>query len=355
MEVNNGKGTKIWIHKWIIGLDIKVEPLHPSHLQYVFVSELIFTDTNSWNTSLLNMLFIPEIVEKIQNMQLSVHEEDCMKWLPARDGNFSVKTAYNKLMEVKVQQQIALNVVPTAVWKSLWKMKLPHRVKIFIWKSIKGIVPTRMRLAQAMHIIETHCEIGKHDEETLYHLPIKCPHAKAVWRTLNINTDQISVNCQSVRDWIISWFQDMQNTGAEDMQRWRELLMVGCWIIWKERCDCVFQDKTLNHIHTANRIQYQLINFNSSLHTSLSDSITSETRDAYHDRIAHNHMLNNLSESMDAFQVFKDAFFDGVSNECGTGVVLLNLAGECTGIKGTHAAGVVDAEMGEFMAIMEGL
>ncbi|XP_026436616.1 uncharacterized protein LOC113334617 [Papaver somniferum] len=57
MEVNNGKGTKIWVDRWIIGLDIKVEPLHPSHLQYVFVSELILPDYNTWNMPLLNTFF----------------------------------------------------------------------------------------------------------------------------------------------------------------------------------------------------------------------------------------------------------------------------------------------------------
>ncbi|RZC94028.1 hypothetical protein C5167_016722 [Papaver somniferum] len=116
-------------------------------------------------------------------------------------------------METRVQQQAALNTVPATIWKELWKMKLPHHIKLFIWKCLKGIVPTRLRLSQAMQDIETHCEICKQEEESMYHLLISCNHAKAVWRSLSINIDQIIANCQSIQQWIISWFQDVQNVG----------------------------------------------------------------------------------------------------------------------------------------------
>ncbi|XP_026378338.1 uncharacterized protein LOC113272755 [Papaver somniferum] len=199
MEVNNGKGTKIWVDVWVIGLNSKVEPLRPSHLNYVYVSEMIIEESNSWNTSLLDTLFSQDIMDKIKKMKLFVQEEDTIKWTPSKDGNFIVKSACNKLMEAMVQQQTALNIVPTTVWREPWKMKLPHRIKLFIWKCLKGIVPTRLRLSQAMQDIETHCEICKHEEESLYHLLISCNHAKAVWRSLSINIDQIIANSQSVQ------------------------------------------------------------------------------------------------------------------------------------------------------------
>lgn len=116
-------------------------------------------------------------------------------------------------------------------------MKLPHLVKLFSWKCLKGIVPTRLRLCQAIQYIETRYEICKQEEESLYHLLISCNHAKVVWRSLNINIDEVINNCYSVRDWIISWFQGVQNADEDERLKWRELLMVGCWIIWKERCD----------------------------------------------------------------------------------------------------------------------
>ncbi|XP_026384009.1 uncharacterized protein LOC113279533 [Papaver somniferum] len=107
----------------IFGIDFKVEPLHPNHFQLAFVSELIIPGTNNWNEPLLHILFTTDIVEKIKNMQLLQNEDDVMKWLPSIDGNFTVKSTYNKLMETRVQQQVSLNTVPKAVLKELWKMK----------------------------------------------------------------------------------------------------------------------------------------------------------------------------------------------------------------------------------------
>lgn len=55
------------------------------------------------------------------------------------------------------------------------------------------------------------------------------------------------------------------------------------------------------------------------------------------------------------FKIFTDASYDCDTHECGAGVVLYNVSGECTGFNGTYAAGVVDTEAGECMAILEGL
>ncbi|XP_026430302.1 uncharacterized protein LOC113326839 [Papaver somniferum] len=159
MEVNNGRSTRIWRDKWIIGLNETVEPKHTSHYQFLFVSELIRTDTNDWDTRLLNILFSPKNVERISIMEISVSEEDILRWSPAKDGVFSVKSTYNKLMERRVFNQAAICTIPKVVWKVLWKMKLPHIVKFFIWKCLKNSVPTRIRLAQFNYLDDHHCSI----------------------------------------------------------------------------------------------------------------------------------------------------------------------------------------------------
>lgn len=60
--------------------------------------------------------------------------------------------------------------------------------------------------------------------------------------------------------------------------------------------------------------------------------------------------LHNLQISHAAdFTVFKihvDASFDINTNECGSGMVLYNTAGECTCFKGTYATGIINAGTG---------
>ncbi|XP_026416837.1 uncharacterized protein LOC113312290 [Papaver somniferum] len=246
---------------------------------FVFVSELIQTNSNDWDIQLLNLLFSPENVARITRMQLSLSEEDTLRWSPSKDGNFSVKSTYNKLMEVRVQNQVAICTVPKPIWKALWKMKLPHRVKLFIWKCLKNAIPTR-------------------------------------------------------------------NTNTADNEYWRSLLMFGCWVIWKERCDCVFQDKALNPNNTVARIKHYMsqLSFNHIRVNSLEGNPITSTG-----------IPNSSSRDVNTVKVFVDASFNNLTNECGTGMVICDCTGAVTGVKGSYATGVRDSETGECMAVMEAL
>lgn len=41
--------------------------------------------------------------------------------------------------------------------------------------------------------------------------------------------------------------------------------MVGCWVIWNERCECIFRDKTLHSTNTVSRFNFHINNFHMSL------------------------------------------------------------------------------------------
>ncbi|XP_026383357.1 uncharacterized protein LOC113278837 [Papaver somniferum] len=101
MEVKNGRKTRNWQDNWTIGLDSKPISSCPNHLSYVYVSEIITPNSSNWNVSLLQILFEDEVVEKISRMHINIYEEDIVRWKPTKDGNFTVKSAYNKLVETR--------------------------------------------------------------------------------------------------------------------------------------------------------------------------------------------------------------------------------------------------------------
>lgn len=177
MEVRNGKKTRICIDNWIINLNDKPFPSCTSHQQYMYVSELLSPNSNNWNMSLLYTLFSVEVVDKIARIHVNINEEDVVRWKPTRDGIFTVNSAYNKLIESNFQLQLSINSVPKEVWKLLWKMKVPHRVKLFIWKCLKEIVQTKDKTARFNSSIQVHCNICNHNTESLFHFLIVCRHA----------------------------------------------------------------------------------------------------------------------------------------------------------------------------------
>ncbi|XP_026399368.1 uncharacterized protein LOC113295233 [Papaver somniferum] len=222
-------------------------------------------------------------------------------------------------------------------------MKLPHRVILFTWKCLKNVVPTRERLAQHNHSIEQHCSVCQVDEESLFHLLLTCIHAKAVWRLLNINIDQVIMNYHNIQDWIISWFINVSNSNSEELDILMKTLMVACWIIWKEKCECVFEDKTLNPLSTVARIKFQLISFSSIPRQNI-DSQAS---------VVHRNCFSNMPVDVNSFTIYVDASFGYDTNDCGTGMVLVSTAGEITGLKGSYAYRIRDSEEWECAAILE--
>ncbi|XP_026416893.1 uncharacterized protein LOC113312350 [Papaver somniferum] len=215
-----------------------------------------------------------------------------------------------------------------------------------------------MRLSQAMQDIETHCEVCKQEHEDLFHILISCSHAQAVWSSLNINIAQIIKQCQSVKEWIISWSQDIHNAGSESIDIWRKLLMVGSWVIWKERCDCVFQDKKLIPSRTVERIQNQLISYNSTTkETSPVDSADILTpTSASPEHITNTFTcLQDILNEVTTFKFFVDISYDKYTTDCGYGIVCYDTAGTLVGFKGSYAAGIIDSKAGECKVVLEGL
>lgn len=110
--------------------------------------------------------------------------------------------------------------------------------------------------------------------------------------------------------------------------------MVGCWVIWKERCECIFQDKPLNPSCTVSRINFHLHNIFMSVYLVES---TLET----------NTSSLQVSEKLTTINV--DVSFGTFTNEIGTGMVLTSIAGQYVGVEGTYAVGVIDAEAGQWI------
>ena len=67
------------------------------------------------------------------------------------------------------------------VWKKIWKMKVPNKIRHFIWCAAKDLLPTKANL-KARHVpVDDVCEgCGDYSELRLHSLWL-CDQAQAVW------------------------------------------------------------------------------------------------------------------------------------------------------------------------------
>ncbi|XP_026383785.1 uncharacterized protein LOC113279300 [Papaver somniferum] len=339
MEINNGRKTRIWKDRWVPSLNHPPIPMYDMHRFYETVDELIISDSATWNIPLLDSLFDTITSKKIQDIFIDNSKEDIMIWTPAKDGKFTVKSAYNHLARSTNDTQVNGSLVQPEVWKALWSCSVAHRIKLFSWKCLHECHPTRYKLAVHNPDMETQCGICGREEETIEHLLFDCRHARAVWRNVNIDIDAVKTNCGSLSDWVLSWFNGCNSALNEQLLF---TCMIGACIIWKDRCEKIFQGVNLNPISSAHRIQYHL---SSHLHENLNSS----------PYCVDDNKSNWCSPVQGIAKFNVDTSFDHNTNQNGTGVVLRDYTGNCDGIRGSFNYGVLNPEQGECLAAREAL
>jgi len=82
-----------------------------------------------------NLVRWNELVAKIVFVQLD-NQNDSINWVLSEQGAFSVKSMYRYLVN---QISLPLN-------KTLWKLRLPLKNKIFNWLVLKGVILTKDNL-----------------------------------------------------------------------------------------------------------------------------------------------------------------------------------------------------------------
>jgi hypothetical protein len=88
---------------------------------------------------------------------------------------FSVKSIYGALLGYEA---LPYNT-------SIWKLKLPPKINVFLWYLYKGVILTKDNLARRHWQGDRKCCFCS-SEESIQHLLSDCHFAKFVWRTIHI-------------------------------------------------------------------------------------------------------------------------------------------------------------------------
>ena len=73
-----------------------------------------------------------------------------------------------------------------AVWKWLWKLDVPAKIKIFGWRALHGLIPCRAILANRHISNVSGCPVCQNGAEDIRHIIFTCNRARAVWRSVGV-------------------------------------------------------------------------------------------------------------------------------------------------------------------------
>jgi hypothetical protein len=179
-KIKDGSQTRFWYDTWLGDKPFKDK--FPSLFNIVRSKQdsvaqvLRFVPFNiSFRRNLVgaNLRAWYRIVASVHDINLS-EQSDVFVWSLNASGTFTVKSMDAALINngVRVSQEI-------------WQIKIPMKIKIFLWYLKKGVVLTKDNLLRRHWTGDKHCCFC-HLPETINHLFFDCVYAKFLWRAIHI-------------------------------------------------------------------------------------------------------------------------------------------------------------------------
>ena len=179
-RVGSGSEIIIWCDPWI-PTSASRKVITPRGMNILSkVEDLIDPYTGRWDEELLRDCFSPVDVQRI--LQIPLHSqftEDFVAWNFTRSGTFSVRSAYYKELDHQFGSRLMRpdrqgNIQINGLWKEAWKLKVPGKVKHFIWKVLRGVLPCLGVLATRHIPVVPQCPRCTIGEENIHHTLFGC-------------------------------------------------------------------------------------------------------------------------------------------------------------------------------------
>ena len=172
--------------------------MDPSIGNGVKVASLIVQERAEWDVALIRCTFLPHEAEAILSIPISpMNPSDSQIWEKSPNGIFTVNSAYRiaskYLVDTKGREEspgCSNNSKMTAIWKVIWNLQCPNKVKHFMWRACRNVLPTKQCLLHRKLLTEDKCDFCG-DSESSGHILSGCMIAKETWNETKFRIDNL--------------------------------------------------------------------------------------------------------------------------------------------------------------------
>ncbi|KAF5443558.1 hypothetical protein F2P56_036105, partial [Juglans regia] len=250
-RVGSGESVFIWKDSWVPGYKllrrcIETEGL-PASQEEATVDRLICPETRSWKFDTVRALFDPMVAEEILKIRLPfVPCSDKWIWTEEVSGCFTVKSAYRLFQMLRGREMAESSswVQDRLMWKKIWKMNVPRKIKTFAWRACRNILPTLQNLRTRKVDVEGGCCFcGERDEDVLHAL-LFCPQLREMWRQLG----PIGFKFQHGKSLLDNVKGVISSGSGSDFT----IMIVICWGMWFRRNKMQMERELITPFAAAN-------------------------------------------------------------------------------------------------------
>ena len=154
-RIGDGKNIRIFEDAWLLNSEEGRVVSPPTILSTeAIVNTIIDPHSGWWNTHLIDLCFYPPEAKLIKALPLcSTIQPDTLIWPKEKSGNYSVKTGYKTLCDTPTNDLINTAAAETQrqFWKSIWKLKVPGKIKAFPMEMLYQLPTHKGESGKAYH------------------------------------------------------------------------------------------------------------------------------------------------------------------------------------------------------------
>ncbi|MCH84500.1 putative ribonuclease H protein [Trifolium medium] len=202
------------------------------------VANLVNYSESKWHITKVQQLFNQEDAAAILQIPLQfLNEDDVLIWRFSRNGNYSVRSDYYHLMEVVIENN---HLKVEGNWNKMWKLNIPKKVKIFLWRSLRECLPVKERLIRKGVQCDPKCPCCDLNTENEWHCFFGCKAAQEVWIEVGMwdNLHQQIDNAAGYKQLVFHLLDNLQSTNMAQ-------IVMTLWMIhWQTKSKMLEQHAT---------------------------------------------------------------------------------------------------------------
>ncbi|KAF7844578.1 ribonuclease H [Senna tora] len=257
-QIGSGSDVNTNHHAWW--------PMLRDHNLFPKVMDLIQHNSLMWNTVTLNRVYDTHNARCIASIHISVtNVRDKLLWKGSNDGEYSVRQGYKMVLRnssSQVSNAVSVQVPNPShrnnIWRLIWRLKLPYRIVMFMWRVLNNNLPTFSVLNRHHMPLQNICNACNQDDESLIHVFLQCNFASAVWFGTHLGFQSHNHLASSMMDW---FHNCILSSHDRILDSHIAFICVVLHVIWRCRNLRVMEGKHTDPIKALHMIYVMLDNY----------------------------------------------------------------------------------------------